>query len=52
MGLRWDVNHHLMLRAEYHRVHGTYSLPLADNPDLSQTEGNWDMFALLVTVHF
>ena len=52
VGLRWDLNAHAMVRAEYHRINGTASLPLQDNPDPSQWVQKWNMFSLQVSVRF
>jgi hypothetical protein len=52
LGLRWDINNNWMLRGEYHRVHGTFWLPQADNPDRLQTEPDWDLFGLQTSFRF
>lgn len=52
LGIRWDITDSWMLRGEYHRVHGTYWLPQADNPARLQTAPNWDLFGLQTTFHF
>ena len=50
-GVRWDVNRHLMLRAEYQRHNGAFVLSFKENdpPDLVK---HWDLFALQVSVRF
>lgn len=52
VGLRWNITPAFMLRAEYHRINGTGWLPLLDNPDLTTTEQNWDLFAILASYRF
>ncbi len=52
LGVRWDINTSMMLRAEYHNIDGTSWLTSADNPDRSQTERYWDLFALQFSVRF
>lgn len=51
-GISWDITSSWMVRAEYHRIHGTSWLPAQDNPDPSKTEQDWDMFALLLSFRF
>ncbi len=52
VGFRWDITSTLMVRAEYHRIHGTAWLPQADNPDRSLTRQDWDLYALQFSFHF
>jgi hypothetical protein len=52
VGLRWDVTPSLMLRAEYHRVHGTGWLAVSENPDLRRLDPDWDLFAVLLSFRF
>lgn len=52
LGIRWDINSSMMLRAEYHNVDGTSWLTSADNPDRSKTDRYWDLFALQLSVRF
>ncbi len=52
LGIRWDINTSMMLRAEYHNIDGSNWLTSADNPDRSQTERYWDLFALQFSVRF
>jgi hypothetical protein len=51
-GLRWDITPSWMVRAEYHRVHGTAWLPWADNPDLNKTVPDWDLYGLQLSFKF
>ena len=51
-GLRWDITPSWMVRAEYHRVYGTAAISLQDNPDVSQTTKNWNIYALQVAFRF
>ncbi len=50
-GVTWDVNQHLMLRAEYSRRDGTYILSARENP-LSELERKWHYLALQIAVRF
>lgn len=50
-GVTWDVNQHLMLRAEYSHRDGTYVLSPRENP-LSQLERKWHYVALQIAVRF
>ncbi len=52
LGIRWDINSSMMLRAEYHNINGTSWLTTADNPDLSKTRQYWDLFALQLSLRF
>ncbi len=52
LGVRWDINTSMMLRAEYHNIDGTSWLTSADNPDRTQTERYWDLFALQFSIRF
>jgi hypothetical protein len=51
-GLRWDITPSWMVRADYHRVHGTAWLPLADNPDPNKTTQDWDLYAVQLSFKF
>lgn len=51
-GLRWDPAVSWMLRAEYHRVHGTAWLPVADNPIISSLVQDWDLYGLQLSFRF
>jgi len=52
VGLRWNITSSWMVRTEYHRVHGTAWLAHADNPDISQTKQDWDLYALQLSYRF
>jgi hypothetical protein len=51
-GLRYNITPSLMMRAEYHRVHGTGWVNFQDNPDQNELEKNWDIFAVLFSYRF
>jgi hypothetical protein len=51
VGLRWDLTSAFMLRAEYHRIDGASWLSQRENL-LSDTQGNWDLFALQASWRF
>jgi hypothetical protein len=51
-GLRWDVTRSVMLRAEFHHIHGTAWITVEDNPDISALKKDWNMFAVLVSFRF
>jgi len=51
-GLRYDINSSWMLRADYHRIHGTAWLSQADNPDRQLTVQDWDLYGLQVSFKF
>lgn len=51
-GLRWDLAASWMLRAEYHRVHGTAWLSQADNPNRNSTVQDWDLYGLQLSFRF
>jgi hypothetical protein len=50
-GVRWDVTKSVMLRAEFHHVHGTAWISVEDN-DPRTLQDNWNMFAVLVSFRF
>ncbi len=52
VGLRWDVLPSVMLRTEYHRVHGTAWIANADNRDISQTKQDWDLYIVQLSYRF
>ncbi len=52
LGVRWDINSTMMVRAEYHNINGTLWLTSADNPDRSVTKRYWDLVALQFSVRF
>lgn len=51
-GVRWDINQHLMVRAEYQRHDGTFALSNRENPDRSALEEKWNLFALQLSFRF
>ncbi len=51
-GLRWDITSSWMIRAEYHRVHGTAWLAHSDNLDSSATKQDWNLYALQLSYRF
>jgi len=51
-GLRWDITSSWMVRAEYHRVHGTAWLAHSDNLDSSETKQDWNLYALQLSYRF
>ena len=51
-GLRWDITPSWMLRADYHRIHGTASLAQADNPDRQMTSQDWNLYGLQLSFRF
>jgi hypothetical protein len=51
-GLRWDMTTSWMLRAEYHRIHGTAWIPQADNSIRSLTVQDWDLYGLQLSFRF
>ncbi|NOT12701.1 MAG: TonB-dependent receptor [Methylococcaceae bacterium] len=52
VGLRWDITTSWMLRADYHRIHGTAVLSQADNPDRQLTRPDWDLYGLQLSFRF
>ena len=52
MGLTWNVTPQIMLRAEYHFINGTGWLTRKDNPNPSETEKNWNLFAVQAAFRF
>lgn len=51
-GLRLDISTSWMLRAEYHRVHGTSWISQADNPDRDLTVQDWNLYGLQLSYRF
>jgi len=51
-GMRWDITPAWMLRAEYHRVHGSSTVSAFDNPDLAQQAADWNIYALQLAYRF
>jgi len=52
LGVTWRANKSLLFRAEYHYVDGTAWLPIADNPDFTDWEQYWSIFAFQMAVRF
>lgn len=52
VGLGWSPTPDWLFRAEYHHVIGTGWLAEQDNPDPSQLEKSWNIFALQATYRF
>jgi hypothetical protein len=51
-GIRWDINQHVMVRAEYQMNDGTFVLSNRENPIPGDLVRNWDLFALQLAVRF
>ena len=51
-GLRWDIDRHWMVRAEYQWHHGTFILSPRENPDPSQLQEDWSLFAVQAAFRF
>ncbi len=51
-GTRWDITPAWMLRAEYHRVHGSSSVSAFDNPNLAAQVEDWNIYALQIAYRF
>lgn len=51
-GVRYDITPSFMVRAEVHHIKGTFWTSSLDNPNVADTEKNWDMFMLLGSWHF
>ena len=52
LAVRWMPVTDWMLRAEYHRIHGTSTLAHADNPNSLANQKDWDLFALQLSYRF
>ncbi|EIC23170.1 TonB-dependent receptor [Thiorhodovibrio frisius] len=52
LGVRWDINRQWMLRAEYSRHIGNFILSEIENPDFSQFEKHWNVFAIQAAFRF
>ena len=52
VGVRWDINEHWMVRADYSHHQGTFVLSTRDNPDLGAQEEHWDLFAVQAVFRF
>lgn len=51
-GLRWNIDRHWMVRAEYQRHHGTFVLSPRENLDHSQLRADWNLFAVQAAFRF
>jgi len=51
-GLRWDIDRHWMVRAEYQWNQGTFILSPRENPDPSQLQEDWSLFAVQAAFRF
>ncbi|BFM05970.1 hypothetical protein [Halioxenophilus aromaticivorans] len=52
LGLRWDINQHLLISAEVHDIKGTGWLSLLENPNPAAMEKDWRLFAVTASVRF
>jgi hypothetical protein len=52
IGLLWEPVENLMLRAEFSRADGTLILSTVENPNLMETDKNWNMLAFLISYSF
>ncbi len=51
-GLRWDIDAHWMIRAEYASHRGAFVLSPRENPRPADLEGHWDLWALQAVYRF
>lgn len=51
-GLRWDINRHWMLRAEYAYNEGTFVLSPRENPSFSDDGEYWSLFSVQAAFRF
>jgi len=51
-GLRWDITPSWMLRFEYQKNRGTYSLARRENTEVDALRERWDLFALQISFRF
>jgi len=52
LGVGWQVTPEFSARVEWHRVFGTAWLPEQDNPDVSLTEKNWNLYMMQIGYRF
>ncbi|HYN77764.1 MAG TPA: hypothetical protein VES73_08220, partial [Lamprocystis sp. (in: g-proteobacteria)] len=52
VGVRWDINEHWMVRADYAHHQGTFVLSNRDNPVYGNQEEHWDLFAVQAVFRF
>ena len=51
-GIRWDINEHWMVRAEYQRHQGAFVLSPRENPDPGRLVEHWDLFGVQAVFRF
>ena len=51
-GIRWDINQHWMVRAEYAHEQGTFVLSNRENRNPGDLEPHWDLFAVQAVFRF
>ena len=51
-GVRWDINRHWMVRAEYAYNNGTFILSSRENPDPGTRERYWNLFSVQAAFRF
>lgn len=51
-GIRWDISQDIMIRVEYQKHNGTFILSGRENPMLSDTDPDWDMFSISASYRF
>lgn len=51
-GIRYDINKHWMVAAEYHHINGTAWLARIENPIPSQTQEKWNLFTAQISFKF
>lgn len=52
LGVRWDINAHWMVRAEYAQHRGTFILSTRENPDPGNRDERWEMFGVQAVLRF
>ncbi|WP_005223677.1 porin [Marichromatium purpuratum] len=52
VGTRWDLGRRLMLRLEYQRHHGGFTLSYRENPPGDGVVEDWDLFAAQISLRF
>ena len=51
-GVRYDINKHWMIAAEYHHIKGTGWLAFIENPIPSETSEDWNLFTAQLSFKF
>lgn len=51
-GVRWDLNSHLMLSADFSHTDGNFFLSKLDNPNPASLKRRWNMLSVLVSYRF